>query len=53
MATDNQVVFFMADSCLLQNSLQISLHKILPKADEYIEELVIKKAHPKPDGLSI
>ncbi len=34
MATDNQVVFFMADSCLLQNSLQISLHKVLPKADE-------------------
>lgn len=34
LAIDNQVEFFTADSCLLQNSLQISLHKFLPKADE-------------------
>ena len=34
VTTDDQVESFTADSCLLQNSLQISLYKILPKADE-------------------
>lgn len=34
MVTDDQVEFFRADSCLLQNSLQISLLKVQPKADE-------------------
>lgn len=34
MVTDDQVEFFRAASCLLQNSLQISLLKVQPKADE-------------------